>query len=187
MSFASDSTDNYLETEVLTATPQKLQLMMINGAIRFAYQAQQLGEQQKKDEAWDRLMRCREIVAQILCSIKNDGSDLMQNVAGIYFFLFQELTDLHAKDEYHRLDGVLKVLNEERETWEELCRQMPEAPERPSDSEREITSSDAEEMMGTNEESVDSPNFEQRPPSSYGYGDSADYYPNSGGGISFDA
>lgn len=187
MSFASDSTKNYLETEVLTATPQKLQLMMINGAIRFAYQAQQMSEQQDKEEAWDRLMRCREIVAQILCSIKNDGSDLMQNVAGIYFFLFQELTDLHAKDEYTRLDGVLNVLNEERETWEELCRQMPEAPERPSENEREITSSDAEEMMGSLEESTRSESFEQRPASSYGYDSSADYHPNSGGGISFDA
>lgn len=187
MSFASDSTENYLETEVLTATPQKLQLMMINGAIRFAYQAQQLSEQQEKEEAWERLMRCREIVAQILCSIKNDGSELMQNVAGIYFFLFQELTDLHAKDEYNRLDGVLKVLNEERETWEELCRQMPEAPERPSDSEREITSSDAEEMMGAMDESANSQPFEQRSSSSYGYEGPMDYYPNSGGGISFDA
>lgn len=187
MSFASDSTENYLETEVLTATPQKLQLMMINGAIRFAYQAHQLSEQQEKEEAWERLMRCREIVAQILCSIKNDGSELMQNVAGIYFFLFQELTDLHAKDEYSRLDGVLNVLNEERRTWEELCQQMPEAPERPSESEREITSSDAEEMMGTPEEITNSEAIEQRPPSSYGYDSGADYYPNSGGGISFDA
>lgn len=187
MSFATDSTENYLETEVLTATPQKLQLMMINGAIRFAYQAQQLSEQQEKEEAWERLMRCREIVAQILCSIKDDGSELMRSVAGIYFFLFQELTELHAKDEYDRLNGVLKVLNEERETWEELCRQMPEAPERPSDSEREITSSDAEELMESHDETTNIAPDEQRPPSSYGYDSSTDYYPNSGSGISFDA
>ncbi|MBA2117098.1 flagellar export chaperone FliS [Bremerella alba] len=187
MSFASDSTENYLETEVLTATPQKLQLMMINGAIRFAYQAQQLSEQQDKEEAWDRLMRCREIVAQILCSIKDDGSDLMGNVAGIYFFLFQELTDLHAKDEYARLDGVLNVLNEERQTWEELCQQMPEAPQRPTENEREITSSDAEEIMGTLNDNVHSESFEQRLPSSYGDDSGAAFYPNAGGGISFDA
>ncbi|MFN3152853.1 flagellar protein FliS [Bremerella sp.] len=187
MSFATDSTEYYLETEVLTATPQKLQLMMINGAIRFAYQAQQLSEQQEKEEAWERLMRCREIVAQILCSIKDDGSELVRSVAGIYFFLFQELTELHAKDEYDRLNGVLKVLNEERETWEELCRQMPEAPERPSDSEREITSSDAEELMESHDETTNTAPDEQRPPSSYGYDSSTDYYPNSGSGISFDA
>jgi len=187
MSFASDSTENYLETEVLTATPQKLQLLMINGAIRFAYQAQQLHEQQEKEEAWERLLRCREIVAQILCSIKDDGSELMRSVAGIYFFLFQELTDLHAKDDYRRLEGVLSVLNEERETWEELCRQMPEAPERPSDNEREITSSDAEEMMGPQDEDSSDESFQSRPTSSYGYDSDSDYYPNSGGGISFDA
>ena len=143
MSFSSDSTENYLETEVLTATPQKLQLMMINGAIRFAYQAQQLSEQQEMDEAWDRLARCREIVAEIHGRIDPEESPLMRDVAAIYMFLFQELTDLHAAGDYSRLEGVLKVLNEERETWEELCRQMPEAPERPREEEQEITASDA--------------------------------------------
>ncbi|MHC2069684.1 flagellar export chaperone FliS [Bremerella sp. T1] len=185
MSFQSDSTENYLETEVLTATPQKLQLMMINGAIRFAYQAQHLRKQEEKEEAWESLLRCREIVAQILCSIKDDGSDLMRSVAGVYFFLFQELTELHAQDEYHRLEGVLNVLNEERETWEELCRQMPEAPERPREEEREITSSDAEEMMGSLDQASETQ--EQRSPTAFGYDPHSDYYPNSGGGISFDA
>ncbi|MEW4453128.1 flagellar export chaperone FliS [Bremerella sp. JC817] len=185
MSFHSESTDGYLETEVLTATPQKLQLMMINGAIRFAYQAQQLHEQKEPEEAWDRLTRCREIIAQILCNMKPDGSELLRSVAGIYLFLFQELSDLHAANDYSRLEGVLRVLNEERETWEELCRIMPDAPERPSEAEREITSSDAEEIMSSldvNEE--DTPT---RSRSSYGYDSGSDYYSGGGSGISFDA
>ncbi len=185
MTFDSDSPNSYLETEVLTATPQKLQLMMINGAIRYAYQAQQLHDQQEKEAAWEKLLRCREIVALILSNINPDGGQLMKDVAGIYTFLFRELTDLHAQGEYHRLDGVIKVLDEERMTWEELCHQMPEAPERPSQQEREITSSDAEEIMGKIQGSEGE--TDRRPNTSYGYDSDGDYYGNSGGGISFDA
>lgn len=185
MTFDSDSPNSYLETEVLTATPQKLQLMMINGAIRYAYQAQHLHDQDEKEAAWEKLLRCREIVALILSNIKPDGSQLMKDVAGIYMFIFQELTDLHAQDEYHRLDGVIKVLDEERVTWEELCVKEPEALERPSEQEREITSSDAEEIMGKFDASEDESN--NRSNTAFGYDPSSDYYGNSGGGISFDA
>ena len=109
----------------------------------------------------------------------------MKEVAGIYTFLFRELTQLHAEDEYHRLDGVIKVLDEERQTWEELCLQMPEALERPSPQEREITSSDAEEIMG-NFEASDG-DLPARPSTSYGYDTSGDLHGNNSGGISFDA
>lgn len=183
MDFNSDSPNNYLETEVLTATPQKLQLMMINGAIRYAYQARQMREQQEPELASEKLIRCREIIAQILCSLKPDGSELMRKVAGIYLFLFQELTDIRSDDAYDRLEGVITVLNEERQTWEELCRQMPEAPERPQEAVREITSSDAEAMMGQLEEGQTP---RQLPPS-YGTDNDSSYYPSSDGGFSFDA
>ena len=183
MQFSTDSPDSYLETEVLTATPQKLQLLMINGALRFAYQAQQLRADDQREEAWEKTSRCREIVTQILCSIKPDGSELLRTVSGIYLFLFQELTEINAQDAYQRLAGVIRVLEEERQTWEELCRQMPEAPERPEAHEREITSSEAEAMMREREEDSSSP----RAGSSSSYGFEADYDFGSGGGLSFDA
>lgn len=187
MTFNSDSTQNYLETEVLTATPQKLQLMMINGAIRFAYQAQQLRDQHESEAAWEKLLRCREIVALILCNLKPEGGQVVKDVAGIYTFLFQELTDLHAQDEYHRLDGVLKVLEEERQTWEQICEVMPEAPERPSDEEREITSSDAEALMEAEQMREEGDSEKAKRDTTYGYDFNADSYGSNGGGISFDA
>lgn len=187
MTFNNDSTQSYLETEVLTATPQKLQLMMINGAIRFAYQAQQLRDQHEREAAWEKLLRCREIIALILCNLKPEGGQVIKEVAGIYTFLFQELTDLHAQDEYHRLDGVLKVLEEERQTWEEICRVMPEAPERPSDEEREITSSDAEALMQMDRPEDESGEESPKRNTAFGYDFNAESYGSSGGGISFDA
>jgi len=179
-----ESTEHYLETEVLTATPQKLQLMMINGALKFANQAKSLRAHDPAT-AWEKLIRCREIVAEVLGSLKPDGSEVMKTVAGIYIFLFQELTNVQADDDYERLDGVITVLEEERQTWVELCQAMPEAPERPVEEVQEITTSQAEEIIA---QANPTSNSHQIPPSpSYGFDDLSTYSNRGDTGISFDA
>jgi len=42
-------------------------------------------------------------------------------VLGIYLFLFQELTEAQLRRDASRMDGVIRVLEEERTTWQELC------------------------------------------------------------------
>ena len=53
----SNARDTYLETQVKTATPQKLQLMLVEGAIRFAHQAIHHWEQQDEPAACESLIR----------------------------------------------------------------------------------------------------------------------------------
>ena len=84
--------DRYLETGVLTATPQKLQLMLIEGAVRFAAQARNCRQRNEDVEATEAISRCREIVSVILSGIKNDGTELTRNVTSVYVYLFRTLT-----------------------------------------------------------------------------------------------
>jgi len=184
-----DSTNAYLETEVLTATPQKLQLMMISGAIRFAHQAQRLGENGDTEQAWESLLRCRGIVTQILCGIKTQNQPLLRQVAGIYLYLFRDLTNIQLTGEYHRLAEIIPVLEEERETWRQLCELVPEALERPREEVREITARDMHPAHETPMHSAAGA-FSQAPSSHQGF-DSATDSPSSqtsvGGGFSLDA
>ncbi|MGY8770513.1 MAG: flagellar export chaperone FliS [Pirellulales bacterium] len=156
-----DSQDSYLETEILTATPQKLQLLLINGAIRFTLQAKQLKENGDDEQAWESLLRCREIIAEILSGIKHEGNDVIRQVASIYLFLFRELSEIQINDEYEKLAGVAKVLEIERETWSQLCELEPEALERPVEEVKEITAADmpAVEESETGPSIMDSPTY----------------------------
>ncbi len=118
----------YLETQISTATPQKLRLMLIDGGIRFARLGQIAWQENRYDDAFEHVSRCRAIVSELLAGVRIDQSDLTRQVAAIYGYLFRLLTEAQALRDSERLEQVVRVLEEERVTWAAVCEQMPEAP-----------------------------------------------------------
>ena len=117
--------DNYLRTEVMTATPQKLQLMLIEAALRFGYQAQQAWSESREDAATEALVRCQQVVTELLCSLNPEGDpQLIRRVASVYLYIFRTLTTAQMQRDANRLTDALRVLEEERQTWRELCEKM---------------------------------------------------------------
>jgi flagellar secretion chaperone FliS len=117
--------DEYLVTEVSTAPPQKLQLLLIEGAIRFALQTKECWRAQRDAEAAAAILRCQEIITEILAAVKSDvDRELAGRVAAIYAYLLRTLVAAdRARDEKH-LDQALAVLEIERETWQLVCQQL---------------------------------------------------------------
>jgi len=123
------ASDAYLESQVRTATPQRLQLMLIDGALRFARQALAQWNAGLPDEAaYNDIVRCRNIVAEIYGGIKQDQAPVAKQAAAIYMFLFRLLSEAPLHQDPRRVRDVVRVLERERETWQLVCAQMPEAP-----------------------------------------------------------
>lgn len=119
----------YLETRVRTATPQRLQVMLIDGALRFAHQSLQHWDGGLPGKAaYDAIVRCRDIVAEIYGSIKQDQAPVAEQVAAIYLFLFRRLSEAPLHQDPQRVRDVIRVLEQERITWESVCEKMPEPP-----------------------------------------------------------
>ncbi|MBX3415418.1 MAG: flagellar export chaperone FliS [Pirellulales bacterium] len=117
--------DNYLVTEVMTATPQKLQLMLIEAALRFGHQAQVLWQEGRDDDACEAIIRCQQIVSELLCGLNPEHNpDLVRRVAGVYLFVFRGLTAAQLERDTQRLADALSVLEVERETWRQVCEQL---------------------------------------------------------------
>jgi flagellar protein FliS len=117
--------ENYLVTEVLTATPQKLQLMMIEAAIRFGQQARQQWQEGKTQAASDSLIRCQQIMAQLLGGMKPElDPELVSRVAGVYVFVFNCFVHAHLNHDQQHLDDALSVLAEEQQTWRLVCEKL---------------------------------------------------------------
>lgn len=114
----------YLTTQVMTATPQKLQLMLIEGAIRYGTQAKHLRSEQREDEACEALVRCQEIMGELLASVSAGESDVSRKLAGIYVYLFRTLTEANLQHDDAKLDDVLSVLAIERDTWSQVCEEF---------------------------------------------------------------
>ena len=113
--------DAYLESCVQTATPQKLHLLLIDGAIRFALQAKRHVERDETLAAATATDRCRKVVAEMLASVRAEDSEISKNLADIYLFLYRTLVDVRFQDQTSKMDEVLQVLQIERETWSQVC------------------------------------------------------------------
>jgi flagellar protein FliS len=113
---------NYLQAEVHTATPQKLQLLLVEAAIKNIHRTKQFWKDEKYDDGIESLSRAQDIIAEILCSLDREGSpEIAKKLASIYLFIFRRLAESGMSRDDQKLDDALRVLNSERETWRLVC------------------------------------------------------------------
>jgi len=125
---------SYLGTEVLTATPQKLQLMLVEGAIRFGRRAGQCWNAGADEEGCEALVRAQQIVTELISSLNREASpELVKKLGAVYLFVFRALMEANMEHDRKKLDDALTVLEVERQTWREVCEKLgsstqPESP-----------------------------------------------------------
>lgn len=120
--------NTYLATEILTATPQRLQLLLIDGAMRFAEKARQHWRGGANEEACEAIIRAQEIVSQILIGLNREElPELIGQISAVYGFIYRRLVEANLLRDEAKLDEALRVLAEERETWRRVCDQAGSA------------------------------------------------------------
>jgi flagellar protein FliS len=117
--------DSYLETEVLTATPQKRQLMLIEGAIRFIERTRHHWRAEQSEDACECLIRAQKIVTELLAGLNHEvDPKLSKKVAALYVFVFRALVDASSHRDEAKLDEALRVLEPQREAWQGVCNEL---------------------------------------------------------------
>jgi flagellar secretion chaperone FliS len=122
---ASLAQDSYLATGVKTATPQKLQWLLIEAALRSANRARDQWRQGRDDLAIGAIAHAQSVVGQMLATIdRNAGGELASRVSSVYEFIFRSLVKAgHRRDEACLADAI-RILEIERETWRQLCEKI---------------------------------------------------------------
>ena len=64
--------NQYLETEVLTATPQRLHLLLIEAAMRFAERARRHWREGNREKAFQSLILAQDAVAKMLNGLNHE-------------------------------------------------------------------------------------------------------------------
>lgn len=114
--------EQYLEAAVMTASREKLHLMLVEGALRLAEQALDQRRAGREDAAFTAILRAREILNELLGGIKHEEADeLTRRVAAIYVFIFRKLVEAGYPRQERPLEEAIRVLQIERETWREVC------------------------------------------------------------------
>jgi flagellar secretion chaperone FliS len=116
---------NYLRTKVLTATPEQLQLMLYDGAIRFCEQARLGLEQKNYEQSYNGLSRAQKIISELTGSLKHAlAPELCGKLAALYNFVYMKLVEANVHHEIKSLDEALSILRYQRETWMMLLDQL---------------------------------------------------------------
>lgn len=119
MSTTGDNT--YLRDAVLTATPEQLQLMLYDGAIRKAMLARDAIERSDFETSFDQLTKAQHIINEMQMGLNYEvNAELCRSVAAIYNFIYRKLVDANIQRDVNAIDDALRVLRIERETWQIL-------------------------------------------------------------------
>lgn len=122
--------DAYFENQVLTATPQKLRWMAIDGAIRFARQAAEHWRQERIYEGGEAVIGCQRLLIELMSAVKPERApDLAGHVTGLYAYVSRLLNDARRTRDPQKLAEVIEILEIERETWRQVCEQLGAAPQ----------------------------------------------------------
>ena len=115
----------YLETKVLTASPEQLQLMLYDGAIRFCEQAKTAIEAKDIENSYLLITRAEKIVMEMQGSMRDDvAPETCANMRRLYLFCYDRLVTANLKKDLNALDEAIEVLKNLRETWQMLMKKL---------------------------------------------------------------
>jgi flagellar protein FliS len=117
----------YLRTRVMSAKPEELRLLLIEGATKFAQQGRMGVEHKQHEQAFSGLSQAREIVVELLTSVRSEPNpELAEKVRQIYGFIYNQLVEGGFEKDLKKLDVAIGLLEYERETWVLLMQKLAE-------------------------------------------------------------
>ena len=115
----------YLRNAVLTATPEQLQLMLYDGAIRFASQGADAIEQDDYEACFETLSRAQKIVLELRAGVRREANpELCDQMTQLYHYIYQRLVDGSINRDAETIREAVKLLEYQRETWVMLLERM---------------------------------------------------------------
>lgn len=111
----------YRESAVLTAPPERLVVMLYDGARRFLYQAAVTMRAGDVQTSHERLRRAEAIIDHLLATLDMSQGEIAQQLESIYVFCQRLLAEGRIKQDADKLDQVSDLLGGLREAWDQIA------------------------------------------------------------------
>jgi flagellar secretion chaperone FliS len=117
----------YAQDSVLTASGEKLVVMLYDGMAKFLARAATALRAEDVGAAGNALNRAGAILDELLSTLDPAAGEITQRLADIYLFCKRELLAAQLKRDPKRIERVAKLLAELREAWATIAAAAPEA------------------------------------------------------------
>lgn len=123
----------YLETQVMTATPHRLHLMVIDAALRNTRRGIEMLEAGRWEDLDQSLGKARECVSELIAGLNpQTAPELIESFQGLFGFVFRMLTLGDLERDPQALRDAMRILLLHRDNWvalgERLTQVSPSAP-----------------------------------------------------------
>jgi flagellar secretion chaperone FliS len=111
----------YRDSAILTAPPERLVVMLYDGANRFLIQgatAMRAGDLTMMN---DRLRRAEAIITELRATLDMSAGEVASNLESIYSFCQRLLLEARLNQDAEKIEQVAKLLRELRDAWDEVA------------------------------------------------------------------
>lgn len=129
--------NNYLENQIKSATPEQLLIMFYDGAIRFTAQAAQAIEDKNIERRNYYLNKACAIITELNATLDHDiGGKIAEDLNRLYDYMLLELHKANSANNLKKVKFVEQMLVDLRNTWQQAIdinkkpSSVPKTPDR---------------------------------------------------------
>jgi flagellar secretion chaperone FliS len=112
--------NHYQQNQILSASPERLLLMLYDGAIKFTCQAIHGFEEDNLALAHHGIKKALAIISEFAETLNHEiGGEIAENLDALYTFMIRELTLANLRRDVDKLRTVEGLLRDLRDTWQE--------------------------------------------------------------------
>lgn len=110
----------YQTTQITTASPEKLLLMLYDGAIQYSLQAKMHIEKKNIEAAHTLLLKAQAIVTEFMSTLSFEPNpEIAGNLYSLYDFVNYKLVQANIKHDPTMIDDAVGILKTLKSAWEE--------------------------------------------------------------------
>lgn len=114
--------NQYQNNQILNATPERILIMLYDGAIRFCRQAMQAMDDGNKQVSSEKIGRAMAIICEFANTLNHEvGGDIAKDLDALYSFMTKELTRANLENTRKPIETVEDLLVGLRDTWVEAA------------------------------------------------------------------
>lgn len=113
----------YQQTQVQTASPEKLLIMLYDGAIQFLNKAKIALSENNIEAVHNNIIGAQRIISEFMNTLDMEvGGDMAKNLYNLYEYLHHRLVQANLKKDSDMVEEVLVYLKDLKQTWEEAIK-----------------------------------------------------------------
>jgi len=127
MNMNAQAYDQYKKASVETVAPDKLLLMLFEGALRNINNAKKAIVISDINQAHQQIIRVQDIIIELMSTLNMDY-EISHSLLALYEYLLNELVQANVKKDVEILEKVEGFIIELKDTWQEATKELKTPP-----------------------------------------------------------